>query len=274
MRKKWDLSDLNGDYTASSVGLVPWRVLVSVLTKVIKIYWCDRRDTNQSESCLNPSGQNLSIRRFNEGKLYDLSRLRGMRGSALEAETLQWSCQQKHWCRVFPNNFRSLCQRRHFRNAYNLQVGVFNSMSKVWQQHICRQMKFQCCYHSEILLAATTGRHHRQLRAWPRIHVQPRFQRGFRNGVTFLRVVYTLSPLVPSSHPNLWSLIHSLHLYPHPIPTSGPSYSPSSNLCLQPTLTPVPWWSLPTHQLVPSANTNTRALMISPHSSTCTFSPH
>ena len=29
-----------------------------------------------------------------------------------------------------------------------------------------------------------------QLRAWPRIHVQPRFQRGFRNGVTFLRVVY------------------------------------------------------------------------------------
>ena len=32
-------------------------------------------------------------------------------------------------------------------------------MSKVWQQHICRQMKFNCCYHSEILLAATTGRH-------------------------------------------------------------------------------------------------------------------
>ena len=31
----------------------------------------------------------------------------------------------------------------------------------------------------------------RQLRAWPRIHVQPRFQRGFRNGVTFLRVVYS-----------------------------------------------------------------------------------
>ena len=30
----------------------------------------------------------------------------------------------------------------------------------------------------------------RQLRAWPRIHVQPRFQQGFRNGVTFLRVVY------------------------------------------------------------------------------------
>ena len=32
-------------------------------------------------------------------------------------------------------------------------------MSKVWQQHICRQMKFNCCYHSEILLAATTSRH-------------------------------------------------------------------------------------------------------------------
>ena len=30
----------------------------------------------------------------------------------------------------------------------------------------------------------------RQLRPWPRIHVQPRFQRGFRNDVTFLRVVY------------------------------------------------------------------------------------
>ena len=32
----------------------------------------------------------------------------------------------------------------------------------------------------------------RQLRTWPRIHVQPRFQWGFRNGVTFLRVVYSL----------------------------------------------------------------------------------
>ena len=30
----------------------------------------------------------------------------------------------------------------------------------------------------------------RRLRTWPRIHVQPRFQWGFRNGVTFLRVVY------------------------------------------------------------------------------------
>ena len=30
----------------------------------------------------------------------------------------------------------------------------------------------------------------RQLPTWPRIHVQPRFQWGFRNGVTFLRVVY------------------------------------------------------------------------------------
>ena len=133
--KKWDLSDLNGDYTASSVGLVPWRLLVSVSTKVIKIYWCHRRDNNQSEPCLNPSGQNLSIRRFNKGQLYDLSRLRG---TALEAETLQWYCQQKHCCGVFPNNFRPLCQRCHLQNVYNLQVGVFHSMSKVWQQHICR----------------------------------------------------------------------------------------------------------------------------------------
>ena len=123
---------------------------------MIKIYWCHRRDTNQSEPCLNPSGQNLSIRRFNKGQLYDLSRLRG---TALEAETLQWSCQQKHWCGVFPDNFRPLCQRRHLQNVKNLQVGVFHSMSKVWQQHICRQMKFSFCYHSEILLAATTGRH-------------------------------------------------------------------------------------------------------------------
>ena len=123
---------------------------------MIKIYWCHRRDTNQSEPCLNPSGQNLSIRRFNKGQLYDLSRLRG---TALEAETIQWSCQQKHWCGVFPDNFRPLCQRRHLQNVKNLQVGVFHSMSKVWQQHICRQMKFSFCYHSEILLAATTGRH-------------------------------------------------------------------------------------------------------------------
>ena len=125
-------------------------------TKVIKIYWCHRRDTNQSEPCLNPSGQNLSIRRFNKGQLYDLSRLRG---TALEAETLQWSCQQKHWCGVLPDNFRPLCQRHHLQNVKYLQVGVFHSMSKVWQQHICRQMKFSFCYHSEILLAATTGRH-------------------------------------------------------------------------------------------------------------------
>ena len=33
----------------------------------------------------------------------------------------------------------------------------------------------------------------RQPRARLRIHVQPRFQRGFRNGVTFLRVVYGMS---------------------------------------------------------------------------------
>ena len=123
---------------------------------MIKIYWCHRRDTNQSEPCLNPSSQNLSIRRFNKGQLYDLSRLRG---TALEAETLQWSWQQKHGCGVFPNNFRPLCQCRHLQNVDNLQVGVFHSMSKVWQQHICRQMKFNCCYHSKILLAATTGRH-------------------------------------------------------------------------------------------------------------------
>ena len=60
---------------------------------------------------------------------------------------------------VFPNNLRPLCQRRHLQNVYNLQVNVFHSMSKVWQQHICREMKFNCCYHSEILLTATTGRH-------------------------------------------------------------------------------------------------------------------
>ena len=112
---------------------------------MIKIYWCHRRDTNQSEPCLNPSGQNLSIRRFNKGQLYDLSRLSLM--------------STKHWCRVFPNNFHPLCQRRHLQNVYKLQVGVFHSMSKVWQQHICRQMKFNCCYHSEILLAATTSCH-------------------------------------------------------------------------------------------------------------------
>ena len=37
----------------------------------------------------------------------------------------------------------------------------------------------------------------RRLRTWPRIHVQPRFQWGFRNGVTFLRVVYVNKPLQP-----------------------------------------------------------------------------
>ena len=82
---------------------------------------------------------------------------------------LEGDCQQVlrdiqsrcYWCVkiLFPNNFRPLCQRRHLQNVYNLQFGVFHSMSKVWQQHICRQMKFNCCYHSEILLAATTGRH-------------------------------------------------------------------------------------------------------------------
>ena len=61
--------------------------------------------------------------------------------------------------RGIPDNFRPLCQRRHLQNVKNLQVGVFHSMSKVWPQHICRQLKFSFCYHSEILLAATTGRH-------------------------------------------------------------------------------------------------------------------
>ena len=92
-------------------------------------------------------------------------------------------------CVVFPNNLRPLCQRRHLQNVYNLQVGVFHSMSKVWQQHICREMKFNCCYHSEILLAATTGRHS----AAASVTVDTRsasFSTGFRNGVTFLRVVY------------------------------------------------------------------------------------
>ena len=36
---------------------------------------------------------------------------------------------------------------------------TFKSVLFIRQQHICRQMKFNCCYHSEILLAATTGRH-------------------------------------------------------------------------------------------------------------------
>ena len=35
-------------------------------------------------------------------------------------------------------------------NVYNLQVGVFHSLSKVWQEQICQQMKFNYCYHSEI----------------------------------------------------------------------------------------------------------------------------
>ena len=180
--KKWDLSDLNGDST--ELGLAPLRLLASVSTKMVKIYWCHRRDTNQSEPCLNPSCQNLRIRRFNTDQLYDLPGLK--RGTALEAETIQWSCQQEHWCGVFPNNFRPLCERRHLQNVYNLQVVVFHSMSKVWQQHICQEMEFNCWYQSEILLAATTGRPIRHLWVWPQIHVQPRFQRRFRNDVTFL----------------------------------------------------------------------------------------
>ena len=74
------------------------------------------------------------------------------------------------------------------------------------------------------LAAATIGRSFsqrpqaaiRQLRAWPRIHVQPRFQRGFRNGVTFLRVVYSetnLSPGGKRESANLYLImIQSLHL--------------------------------------------------------------
>ena len=131
--KKWDLSDLNGDYTASSVGLVPWRLLYSQCQQK----WLKYIDvTDETLTSLNLASIPVvriwvSDDRFNKGQLYyDLSRLRSW-GTALEAETLQWSCQQKHWCGVFPNNFRPLFQLRHLQNVYNLQVGVFHSMSKV-----------------------------------------------------------------------------------------------------------------------------------------------
>ena len=76
----------------------------------------------------------------------------------------------------------------------------------------------------------------RQLRAWPRIHVQPRFQRGFRNGVTFLRVVYMASrghnelthwPLDEIKWLTFWKQLFSnvftfpLLLYPRPTKLEG-----------------------------------------------------
>ena len=187
--KRWDLSDLNGDYTASSVGLVPWRLLVSVSTKVIKIFWCRRRDTNQSEPCLNPSGQNLSIRRFNKGQLYDLSRLRG---TALEAETLQWSCQQNTGSGYSP------IISVHCVNVAISKTSITSITFKSVFFIRCRRFDSSIFVDKWNLTAATIARSFsqrpqaaiRQLQAWPRIHVQPRFQRGFRNGVTFLRVVY------------------------------------------------------------------------------------
>ena len=123
------------------------------------MYWCHRRDTSQSEPCLNLSGQNLRIRRFKQGPVVWFAFTQRHGTWSRDPSVIQWSCQQKHWCGVFPNNFRPMCQCRHLQNVYNLQVGVFHSMSKVWQQHIWRQMKFNCCHHSKILLAATTGRH-------------------------------------------------------------------------------------------------------------------
>ena len=183
----WDLSDLNGDNTASSVGLVPWRLLVSVSTKVIEIYWCHRGDTNQSEPCLNPSGQNLSIRRFNKGQLYDLSR-----GTALEAETIRVLSlmSTKNTCAGYSPIISIHC------------VNVAISKTSITFKSVffirCRRSDSSVCVDKWNLTAATIARSFsqrpqpaiRQLRAWPRIHVQPRFQWGFRNGVTFLRVVY------------------------------------------------------------------------------------
>ena len=184
--KKWDLSDLNGDYTASSVGLVPWRLLVSVSTKVIKIYWCHRRDTNQSEPCLNPSGQNLSIRRFNKGQLYDLSRLRG---TALEARPFSGLVNKNTGAGYSPI-ISVLC----VNVAISKTSRTFKSVFFIR----CRRSDSSIFVDKWNLASATIARSFsqrsqaaiRQLRAWPRIHVQPRFQRGFRNGVTFLRVVY------------------------------------------------------------------------------------
>ena len=49
----------------------------------------------------------------------------------LKQKSFSGIVNKKHWCGVFPNNSRPLCQRRHLQNVYNLQVGVFHSMSKV-----------------------------------------------------------------------------------------------------------------------------------------------
>ena len=64
----------------------------------------------------------------------------------------------------------------------------------------CRRSDTSIFVNKWILTAATIVRSFsqrsqaaiRQLRAWPPIHVQPRFQWWFRNDVTFLRVVYGL----------------------------------------------------------------------------------
>ena len=188
--KKWDLSDLNGDNTASSVGLVPWRLLVSVSTKVIKIYWCHRRDTNPSEACLNPSGQNLSIRRFNKGQLYDLSRLS-------EARHLK---QRPFSGLVINVNKNTVAGYSPIISIHCVNVAI--SKTSITLKSVffirCRRSDSSIFVDKWNLTAATIARSFsqrpqaaiRQLRTWPRIHVQPRFQWGFRNSVTFLRVVY------------------------------------------------------------------------------------
>ena len=150
-------------------------------------YWCHRRDTNQSEPCLNPSGQNLSIRRFNKGQLYDLSRLWG---TALEAESGLVINVNKNTGAGYSPIISIHC------------VNVAISKTSITFKSVffirCRRSDSSIFVDKWNLTAATIARSFsqrpqvaiRQLRTWPRIHVQPRFQWGFRNGVTFLRVVY------------------------------------------------------------------------------------
>ena len=65
----------------------------------------------------------------------------------------------------------------------------------------------------------------RQLRTWPRIHVQPRFQWGFRNGVTFLRVVYgdlhTWWRHKWKHFPRYWPFVQGIHRSPINSPLIG-----------------------------------------------------
>ena len=188
--KKWNLSDLNGDNTASSVGLVPWRLLVSGGQQK----WLKYTDvTEETLTSLNRASIPVVTIWVSDG----LTRASCMICLDSEARHLKQRPFSGHVINVIKNTgagYSPIISIHCVNVAISKTSITFKSVFFIR----CRRSDSSIFDDKWNLTAATIARSFsqrpqaaiRELRTWPRIHVQPRFQWGFRNGVTFLRVVY------------------------------------------------------------------------------------